>query len=196
MIQLDFGGLAKRFQEDLTLVVSVVREKGLAHFGRPLVVGLALVFASNTFFYKPAAKKVRAINAKIVTAQSVSQYAEDFRARRDRLSWSYGQLPRLEDREQWLFKSLVESLKAENIVPDKLPPMGESEVSGLITQQASMGTSVKFMEAVRWLNRIETGTPLIHIQAVSLVKKQGAIIGVTDVTCEVTTIIPKQRLDR
>jgi hypothetical protein len=52
------------------------------------------------------------------------------------------------------------------------------------------------MEAVRWLHRIESGHPLIHINSVTLSKKASPVIGTTDVTAEITTIIPKARLDR
>ncbi|MBI5883108.1 MAG: hypothetical protein HZB91_08390 [Elusimicrobia bacterium] len=196
MPQIDFLQMIRTIQEDVSLVVSVFREKGVGHFGRPIVVGVMLVFASYNIIYIPAKKKSASLNALIKTAQSVSQYAEDYRARRDRLAWAYTQLPRIEDREEWLFKSLVESLKAENIVAQKLPPMTENELGGLITQQATMNSTVKFMEAIRWLNRIESGRPLIHVNSVSIVKKQGAVIGTTDVNCEITTIIPKKRLDQ
>ena len=90
----------------------------------------------------------------------------------------------------------VESLKAENIVAQKLPPMTENELGGLIIQQANMSATVKFMEAMRWINRIESGRPLIHVNSVSISKRQGAAIGTTDVNCEIMTIIPKKRLDQ
>jgi hypothetical protein len=196
MPQIDFSRLVKTIQEDLSLVSAVFREKGAGHFARPLLVGIILVFGSSQMIYKPAKKKSTRINAQITTAQSVSQYAEDYRAKRDRLAWAYTQLPRIEDRDEWLYKSLVESLKAENIVAQKLPPMIENELGGLITQQANMSATVKFMEAIRWFNRIESGRPLIHVNSVSISKRQGAAIGTTDVNCEIMTIIPKKRLDQ
>ncbi|MBI4677946.1 MAG: hypothetical protein HY748_10225 [Elusimicrobia bacterium] len=196
MTRTDFASIIAGLQADLETVVGVFREKGLPHFGRPIIIGAILVLCAHQLIYKPGVKKANSLDAKIATAQSVSRYAEEFRAKRDRLSWSYSHLPRLEDREQWLFKSLVDSLKAENIVPEKLPPMAEAEMGGIITQQVSVGATVRFMEAVRWLNRIESGSPIIHINSVVIAKKQAAAIGANELNCEIATIIPKQRLDR
>ncbi|MBI5210550.1 MAG: hypothetical protein HY927_11320 [Elusimicrobia bacterium] len=192
-MKIDLTRLAGSLKEDLNSVNDAIKEKGGKHFARPIVLGIAIVFGCFHFLYSPIVVKQSSLADRLAAARAVAQFAEQYKLLRDTLAAAYVQLPRPEDREQWLANSLFESLKAENIVADSLPPVTEFEGKGLIVQNANMRSKMSFMDGIRWLHRVESSKPVIHITTVDLSKKGGKI-GLLEVSAQISTVIPKKRL--
>lgn len=192
MTKIDFAQIAAEVQEEVLLVSNTLKEKGAQHFMRPLVVVGLVLYASYAFVYLRPVKKLRRLDAQLAAAKATAQYAETYKAYQDRLLELYPELPLFKDRDQWLFNSLIDSLKAENIVSDSLRPPVEEELGGLLYQNVGMNSTLKYPEFLSWLARIEGAKPMLHISSIHIAKKKDAL-GQNQVSCTVSTIIPKNR---
>ncbi len=193
MTRIDPKALTARAAADLELVVGSFREKGAKHFARPLVIGSLLILVAHLLGYKPAAQRLRTLGSKLAAARAAAQYADTYEAARDKLASIYSQTPQLKDRDQWLLGVLVESLKADGIVTDTLQPVTEMEDKGVIFQRASMSSTLNFKEIVRWIARIESTTPTVFIESLSVTKRADPI-GQNTVNSAIVIAIPRNRL--
>lgn len=183
-------------QSEAQLVSSTLKEKGLKRFARPLIIGALAVYMSYSFVYAPPIAKTAGLAKKLAAAKAAAQYADTYKSLRDRLLQVYSALPTPSDRDQWLTKTINESLNAHNIIPDSLRPPAEAEDYGLVSQKLSIPMhDVKFSDLVLWLNRVESTQPMLHVTSLEFSKrKDKEHLGQNDVTCSVSTLIPTQRL--
>lgn len=192
MTKIDFSRIAEDLQEEALLVSNTLREKGAQHFMRPLVVVGFVLYASYAFVYLRPVKKLRQLDVQLAAAKATAQYAQTYKSYQDRLLELYPELPLFKDRDQWLFNSLIDSMKAENIVSDSLRPPVEDETGGLIYQSVGMNSTLKYSEFLSWLSRIEGAKPMLHVSAINISKKTDSL-GQNQVSCMISTVIPKNR---
>lgn len=190
MAKIDFARLLEKAQSEFSFVNTTIKDKGSKRFGRPLVISGLVIFLCYWFIYKPPGEKIAGLQKKIDTAKATAQYADQFKQIRQRLLIIYSRLPGPES--PGISELIVESLKAEGIIPDSLQPPVESEISGLRVQTVNVTMTVKFSELMAWLLRLENSKPALHLQNIELRKKANPI-GKNDVTCTLVTALPKVR---
>lgn len=196
-INIDFSklnGLLSRLQEEVLVVVNTLREKSAERFARPLLVCGVMILASYRLVYLPTANKLKELDAGLATAKATAQYADAYKDLRDRLESLYSQLPPLKDKDQWLLNSLVESLRADNIVSDSFQAPKEQETASksLIAQSVDVRSKLKYAQILSWLTRVEGLKPLLSVTALEITKNSQQI-GENDFSCSLGTAIPKTR---
>lgn len=188
-----FRHYAILLQNELQSLISVLREKGLARFLRPILIGAFCAGACYYLVYLPPARKMAMLKKKIETAKATAQHADAYRELRDRLYSVYAQLPPLKGRDHWLTDMMMETMKADNIFAEQIKPPDESEESGFVFQKVEVTAAVKFQDMVSWLSRLENTKPLLHIQTLHL-EKRSEPLGHNAISCGVSTIVPVKRL--
>ena len=193
MANIDLSPLLAAVQQEYETLNNALKDKGAKHFGRPLGLGIVILvscYALVNYVLQPS-KQMKVLDKQISAARATAQYADSYNDVHLRLLSYYAQLPYLKDRDQWLYNSLIEWLKADNIISDSLAPPSEEEIPpGLVFQNETMATTIKFNELVAWLSRVEKSKPVVHVSSLELNKKADPV-GANGVVCIITTIIPK-----
>lgn len=178
--------------EEIGLMISTVKEKGVPYFLRPLAVAGMMIFAGYYMVYLPPTNKIKRIEKKLVTSRAVARYSGTYTEFHDRLARIYPQLPQAKDRADWLYKTIIDTLKAQNIVSDALRPPIDDDVGGLIYQTTSVSSKLKFNEVYALIERLESVKPSLQITNLEISKVKEDI-GYNKVTCSVDTVIPLRR---
>ncbi|MBI3553310.1 MAG: hypothetical protein HY077_12515 [Elusimicrobia bacterium] len=184
-----FAQFIRGSQEELGVVFSTLREKGTNRFGRTLAVGFIGAFFSFHFVYQPPMKKLAGLNKRISAARATAQYADQFKDLRDRLNLFYAKLPPVSSRDRWLTETVLETMKAENMISESIMPPDEQVQAGFVFQRLNVSVQLKFSELIPWLNRVEGNKPMLHIGALDLGKRDEPL-GVNGISCEIGTVIP------
>jgi hypothetical protein len=191
-LRLDPKALVELVTEEVSIVVSTLKEKGPKRFGRALGGAAGVVIGAYLLIYVPPQKKSEALQSQIDQAKMMANYGTQFKDLRDQVNGAYAGLPSLTDREQWLSNSVRDSLLVGGLEPENFTPVKETDLNGLIFQTSSVALTLRFSEFFDWLLRIENAKPLMHMNTVTLTKKSDKI-GFNTATCDITTVIPKMR---
>ncbi|MBI4060088.1 MAG: hypothetical protein HY403_01525 [Elusimicrobia bacterium] len=183
---------ALRAEADLVIVT--VRDKGAQRFGKAFGLSAFLVMAAYAGVYKPPQKKIARLTRQIDAARAVSEAGARYLDLRGQLAETYQALPRLQDRQQWLWNGMIDSLRANGLASDSYQPVSEMESKGLIFQTSTVQLTAKFGDIYAWLMRVESAEPLMHVSRLSVTKK-GDRLGWNGVSASVMTAIPKKRFD-
>lgn len=194
MAQIDPKVVLEAVKTELTTVVNTLKDKGAKRFGKAIGMAVTMVFLAYAGFYAPPQKKLAVLGKNIDKARAMSEAGGRYKELRDQLTAAYSYMPQMKDRDQWLSNAMIDSLRADNLTPDNFKPVQESEQLGLIFQNEQVSLTVKFEDMYAWLIRLEGAKPLMHVQTLDVQKKVDQA-GMTGVNCEVTTVIPKQRLN-
>lgn len=185
--------LASAAQEEFEIVSATLKEKGGDRFGRPLVLGLAMTLGAYALVYRPSRSHLDALERKIAAAKSIAKYADQYSDLRDSLNATFYQLPRLKDRDTWLLDLTRTTLSDDGLITDSLAPPVENKAAGLVYQHISVTLSrITFEQLARWIQRIENVKPAARVTRLQV--SRGAQPGQERVTCEVSTVIPVQRM--
>jgi type II secretory pathway component PulM len=187
-----FAKYLQKAQQEVSMVISTLRDRGRERFTRTFGIGVLAVFFSYWFVYQPPLKKLAGLQRKIDAAKAAATYADQFKDLRDRLNALYNQLPPLTGRDRWLTNAVLESMKAENIMSDSIVPPSEEEENGFVMQRISVSIQLKFADLMSWLNRIEATRPLLHVGSVEMGKKDEPL-GANGVSVEIGTVIPTRK---
>jgi hypothetical protein len=182
----------KIVQNELSLVLGTLKDKGSARFGRTFAIGALGVFFSYYLVYLPPFKKMSQLSRKIEAAKAIAQYADQYKELRDKLNAIYGQLPAISSRDRWLTNAVLDSMKAENLMSDSIVPPDEQEMKGIVFQRLTVSIQLKFSEMVSWLNRIEASKPILHVGSLDMQKKADPL-GTNAISCEIGTAMPLHR---
>jgi len=179
---------------EANLLLATIREKGGKRFGKAFGMAGAMIAIAYFGIYNPPQKKISRLQKEIDAAQAMSTSGASYRELRDQLVASYGTLPQVKDQQQWLSNAMIDSLRADSLLPDSFRPVFETEGSGLIFQTSTVQLSAKFNDIYVWLMRLESATPLMHVSLLDIAKKPD-MIGVNSVSASVMTAIPKKRFN-
>lgn len=186
----DFNRMVSYLQSEASFIQTTLKDKGSNRFSRPLALGAIIVFFSYWFIYLPPIKKLQGLEKRLKTARAIAEYADQYKVIRERLLALYDLLPLPAGPS--LTETIVESLKAQNIVADSLQPPAVTESAGMVFQSVSVTMTLKFSELTTWLLRIEESKPRLHVSSLN-VKKKTDVLGKNEVTAVLTTAIPKER---
>ncbi|HAZ08952.1 MAG TPA: hypothetical protein DCZ01_10630 [Elusimicrobia bacterium] len=176
---------------EIGIVSHTLKTKGIKRFQRACVVSGLMIFVSYAGVFAPHQKKSARLNSEIQKAKTLSEFGAQYKTMSEQLSETYARLPTLDDRDQWLSNSVRDSLNVAGLVTDDFRPVNEQEQKGLLYQTSNVTLNIRFFELYDWLLRLESARPMMHILSVSLSKKGS--IGYNRATCEISTVIPKQR---
>ncbi len=177
-----------------SLLLATIRDKGVKRFGRAFGMSAFLVAAAYFGVYKPPQKKISRLTREIEAARAMAESGAAYQDLRGQLVGSYGTLPHVKDRQQWLSNAVIDSLRADGLTPEMFHPIVETEDSGLIFQTSAIQLTLKFNDIDRWLQRLEGATPLMHVSALEVLKKPD-ILGWNSVSASVMTAIPLKRFN-
>lgn len=191
---IDLNVYLNVFKEEGELIASTIRQRGAKRFGKAFGMSGLMIAAAYFGVYKPPQDKISRLTAQIDNARAMSQSSSAYKDVRTALGGSYGTLPLLKDRPQWLSNAMIESLRADNLTPELFRPVQETEANGLIFQTSSVQLTLRFNELYSWLLRLESATPMMHVSAFEITKKPD-MIGMNSLSATVMTAIPKKRFD-
>ncbi|PIR18872.1 MAG: hypothetical protein COV48_05105 [Elusimicrobia bacterium CG11_big_fil_rev_8_21_14_0_20_64_6] len=177
------------------LVVATVKDKGGKRFGKAFGMSAVMIVVAYFGIYNPPQSKISRLNKEIETARTMSESGATYKDIRGQLMGSYGDLPLMKDRQQWLSNAVIDSLRAEDLTPEMFRPVVETEADGLIFQTSAVQISLKFDEVYRWIQRLEGATPLMHVELIEISKKSSGAPGVNTVSASIVTTIPKMRYE-
>lgn len=183
---LRYLGLAK---DEARLVVFVIKDNGLRHFGRPLALGGGAVLFAYALVYLPANSRVARLAKKVQAAKAAVKYADDYKDMSEKLARFYATAPAAQERNSWLVNRLVDSMKAEGVTSDSIPMPKDREQSGFIIQQVDVAVPVRFPQLVSWLDRLELSKPLLQVDSIELQKTEDNP-GANMVVCGVSAVLP------
>lgn len=181
-------------KSEADLLITTIRDKGAKRFAKAFAMSAALVAAAYFGVYSPPQAKISRLQREIDAARAMSEAGAQYQELRSQLAGSYGSLPLLKDQQQWLSSSMIDSLRADGLVPESFRPVVESEGSGLIFQTSTVLLTLKFNDLYAWLTRLESAQQLMHISILEVTKKPD-LSGFNSVSCSVMTAIPKKRFN-
>ncbi len=176
------------------LLRATIREKGLKRFGRAFAMSAFMIAAAYFGVYKPPQKKISRLTREIEAARAMSESGAAYQDLRGQLAGSYRTLPHLKERQQWLSNAMIDSLRADGLIPENFQPVTETEASGLILQTSSVQLALKFNDLYLWLQRLEGAAPLMHLSHLEVLKSPD-MLGRNSVSASVMTAIPQKRFD-
>lgn len=191
---IDLSIYLNAITSEANLLLATIREKGTKRFQRAFAMSGVMIAVAYFGIYNPPQKKISRLTREIEGARAMSTSGASYRELRDLLASSYGTLPQAKDQQQWLSNAMIDSLRADSLVPESFRPVFETEASGLIFQTSTVQLSVRFNEVYIWLMRLESASPLMHVSLLDVSKKPD-MIGVNSVSASVMTAIPKKRFD-
>ncbi len=192
--QINLDGYFTAAKAEADLLVATFRDKGAKRFGKAFGIGAFFVLAAYFGVYMPPQHKISRLQREIDAARAMSEFGATYQALRDQLAGSYGTLPLMKDRKQWLSNAMRDSLVADGLTPELFRPVIETEASGLIFQTSTVSLTLRFNELYLWLLRLESATPLMHVYNIDVAKKTD-MLGWNTVSASVMTAIPKKRFN-
>jgi hypothetical protein len=193
-VRIDPNALLDFLKGEFRLVSGAVRDKGAKRFGRALALAGVMILMAYAGLYAPPQKKLAYLDREIAAARAMHESGTQYAEMSASLLRVYSSLPQIKDREQWLGNATIDSLRAEGITPESLSTPIDNEVKNIIVQRQAVALTARFPEFYSWLLRVESAKPLMHIQSVEVGKKDEPL-GYNAVSCDVTTVIPKRRLN-
>lgn len=190
-MKIDLAAVGKIFQAvqaELTMISTVLRDKGFKRFERPLLIGGGLAFASYYLLYLPPTRKMDGLERRLQNARSMAEVADSYKDIRKRLQEVYATLPKTKDKDHFLVEAVVESLKAEGLTSDSIKPPDEVPDSNLIFQRLTISAEVRFPDLVAWLARVEASRPLLHVYSLEITKSRR--LGYCMAQVGIGTIVP------
>lgn len=179
-------------QAEFTVLRDAIRDKGIKRFGRPIGMGLVMMFCSHFYVYEPSKSALSRVSAELDATLATAQYADDYKDLRARIDGLYTRFPRTKDPEEWLLNEIREALRQEGLVADSISsPQTESGVGYKIVSRA-VALSVEYRQIGAWIARLERNKSLLHVAEMTLVKKRQPI-GSNRVTVTISTIVPEGR---
>jgi type II secretory pathway component PulM len=191
---IDLSAYVVPVKAEVNLLVNTIRDKGAKRFGKAFGMAALMIAAAYFGVYLPPQKKISRLQKEIDAARAMSQAGSAYQELRGQLAGSYGTLPHLKDRQQWLSNAMIDSLRADGLTPETFRPVAEIEASGLIFQTSTVQLTLKFADVYTWLIRLEGATPLMHVANLDISKKPD-MIGWNSVSASVMTAIPKKRFN-
>jgi hypothetical protein len=196
----DFRSLKELLVREIDAFFATLRDKGLKRFMRAFVAAGFVVFGSYELLYRPPQSKSDRLEGEIAHAKTMHDYGEKYGLLRDALTAAYARLPSDADREQWLTNSVRALLDMDQLESDDFRPMRENEKNGLIQQDSTLTLHVRFKQFYALMLHIEGAKPMLHLASADLVKANNisdpSSLGMATVHVDVSTIIPKKRLDQ
>ncbi|MFA6004135.1 MAG: type 4a pilus biogenesis protein PilO [Elusimicrobiota bacterium] len=192
MIQIDIGLWMGMVQDEIRLVSTTFREKGLKRFGRVLLVGAALIFASRFLVYSPASRKLSNLSQELAIAKTTADHSDRYKDIKNQLEFAYSQMPATQDRATWLSDAVKDALRAEGIVASQFMPPSEEEQNGVLSQSINVTVYAKFSEFMGFLHRLEKLKPLPVVTQIDLTKKSTPM-GRNEISCTISTLILTER---
>lgn len=192
--EIDFKPLIAAVKSEANLILATIREKGAKRFQKAFAMSGVMIAVAYFGIYKPPQTKISRLTKEIDAARAMSTSGTAYRELRDQLAATYGSLPQAKDQAQWLSNSMIDSLRADSLVPESFRPVFEAEASGLVFQTSTVQLTVEFNKVYVWLLRLESATPLMHVSLLDIAKKND-MIGLNSVSASVMTAIPKKRFN-
>lgn len=184
--------LVNAIQDEVGIVSSTLREKGTQRFQKAILYSLLPAVIAYFGLYLPPVKKMQRLELRIGEAKKMSEYAKTYASLNAQLQSAYALMPPPTEKEGWLMKAALDTLRSEGIVSDSInPPVNDGE-SEIVMQTLSWSARVKFQQIVAWLNRTESYKPPLHISQVTITKSPD--IGAQRVSCSICTLVPRKEL--
>lgn len=193
-INIDVQVYLNVVKAEADLLITTIRHKGAKRFQKAFMISGLLIAAAYFGIYKPPQDKISRLTMQIETAKAMSQSSSAYQEIRTQLVGSYGSLPHVKDQQQWLSNAMIDSLRVDNLTPERFPPIIETEASGIVFQTSSVELTVKFSDIYNWLLRVESAKPMMHVSNLEVTKKPD-MIGMNVVSASVMTAIPKKRFE-
>lgn len=197
MSQQDLNRFGLQLQDELNQAVAGIKTKGAQHFKKPLGVAAALAAVSYLLLYQATSQKLTAINGQVYTLREVSQYAEQYRDLRNRLTGLAVKFPKDKDRRDWLFNLINSSAKLHGVKIDSLSAQRETEKQDLpfVLLTYDVSAMGNFHRLGAWTARLESAGYFTQLEAFSLEKGQDenseAVSDVRTAKLTLTTALPK-----
>ncbi|MCX5793958.1 MAG: GspMb/PilO family protein [Elusimicrobia bacterium] len=192
MAKIDLNQIAGKVQDEIRLLSSTLKEKGSERFSRTLSIALVVPIVCYFMVYARARKRLNAVAGELAMARATATYLDTYKDLKSRLDYSYAMLPLPKDRANFLSDAVKEALRAEGIVATDFQPPSDVEVPGGVVQNLNIRMRVKFPELMAFLTRMESSKPVIYINNLDI-SKLSEPIGLNDVSCGLSTIIPLER---
>ena len=177
-------------QAEFAVLRDAIRDKGIKRFGRPIGMGLVMVFCSHFYVFEPSKSALSRVSAELDATMATAQYADDYKDLRSRIDGLFTRFPRAKDPEEWLLSEIREALRQEGLVADSISaPQTESGVGYKIVSRA-VALSAEYRQIGTWIARLERNKSLLHVAEMTLTKKRQPI-GANRITVTISTIVPE-----
>lgn len=191
---MDLNPYVNAIKSELDTVSNTLKDKGRERFGRPLAIGAAVILGAYVAVYKPSQSALAAADSQVARAKTVAKYAQQYSDLHDELSSVLYTLPLQKDKETWLLNTVRDLLNSDGLVTDELQPPTEEDSNGLAFQTLTVSLShVKFNDVAKFVQQVESAKPFAAVTSLQIVKGD---LDQANVTCEISTVIPLQRMDQ
>ena len=188
-----FISLSRSMRQEMEHIVSIVEERGIHRFARPIILGVLAVYFCYYFLYVPPGKKAATLSRRIAAAKATAQYVDTYKTLHERLLAVYAELPLAKNKDQWLTNTVIDSMKAQSIIADSIQPPEEIEQSGFIFQKVVVNVQLGFHDAVSWLEHLEKVRPMLQVSSFVMTKRAEPL-GTNAVECAISTLVPAEGL--
>lgn len=193
MTQDEFISLIRSLPVNIFSLISVIREKGVAHYKRPLLIaggGLALVYF---FIYKAPLASLNSASSETAALTNSSQYIQSYKSNKDLLAAYAMSLPKIkdQDRNAWLTDIVRDTMRKEGIQFTALTPAGEMPHGNYMEISVSLTFMASYAQLASWVGRLEHSSRVIRISSMHL-SKDLTKLGMNKIDMTVQAVFPKE----
>lgn len=181
------GFWVKQSLDDSGELVRVIREKGVKHFQRPLVVAGLMVAGAYIIIYKPAVASQAAAERQLANIRAVTLHSNRYTELKDRLAVFSERLPDPRYKDTWLLDTIRDTMKQEEIASISLSPVAEKTQKGFVHMSLTVTCRADYNQLGSWIARLERSKQLLYISNLSM-SKDPLEIGKNKVTITIGTL--------
>jgi len=194
LAKIDAQDLALQLQEELQEVLRIVKEKGWQYFRMPFILAAGAVGASYLLLYSATVDRLDKVQKDLSAEQAKAAYAGEFQKLKEKLNLYYAKLPRPEQKEGWLFNTILDSGGRIGIQFDAIGSQSASDMEQywlLSIPVNGKGTSAQIGQ---WMEVLENNAEQLFVTSLSIRKSErpDAGWGVIEFQAEVGTVVPKK----
>lgn len=183
------GFLVKQAIDDSAELVRVVREKGVKHFQRPLVIAFLMVTGAYIIVYKPSLAARASAERDLANIQAVARHSGRYGELKDRLAVFSERLPDPRYKDTWLLDTIRDTMKQEEIASISLSPVTEKAQKGFIHMSLTVTCRADYNQLGSWIARLERSKQILFISNLGITKDPTEI-GKNKVTITIGTLFP------
>ena len=178
----------------LESVVAIYTEKGAEPFKKPLLYALPIILVLYFMVYSPTTGKLANKKHELANMASISEFFEDYKNAKSRISFFQSRLPATKDKDDWLNHVLTSNAKEQGIDIDGITAQKEVAISNYFVVSRSVSLTTTYDKAGKWVCGMENSPIFLKITNFTL-KKDPVKRGQVKVNLTLSTIFSKMLMD-
>lgn len=167
--------LKERISEEAAEVWDGFRAKGAKHFQKQLIIVLVLFLVSYYLIYRPASERLAKVQFQVYSKNALVSVANEYEDIRSRLAPHYGRLPRMSEKNGWLFNQVFALAREDGIQLDSIGSQVEKKIDNFLLLSLNVSMELSYEKLGAFIARLEESKKLLRVAQLGVVPIEGKI---------------------